>query len=194
LAVTAAVIALGRKHVAISEAKSAPTGVVDSAISREEGLRRFRAGIAPVDSLEGGESSREALVRAFVKALETKDTTTLRRLSLALREFAYLYYETSPQSLPPYDLTPSLLWFMLERGSRGGLLKALEGRGGAPLHYVRTRCDGEPSREGENVVYGPCVIVRRGGERGDSLVERLFGQVIERRGRWKFISYANKLD
>jgi hypothetical protein len=194
LTLAAAAMVLGPRDISISEATSAPAGVVDSVIPREEALRRFRQGMAPIDSLEGGESSREALVRAFVQALQTTDTTTLRRLILTRREFAYLYYETNPQSLPPYDLSPSLFWFMLEGGSRGGLIKALEGRGGAPLGYLRTRCEGDPVREGENLLYGPCYIVRKQGARGDSLVERLFGPIIERQGRWKFVSYTNKLD
>ena len=33
-----------------------------------------------------------------------------------------------------------------------------------------------------------------GTEGGDSVVQRIFGPIIERRGRWKFVSYANKLD
>ena len=194
LIVAVAALVLGQRNIAISEARSAPAGVVDSAIPRDEALRRFRDGLVPTDSLEGGESSREALVQSFVHALETRDTAEFRRLALSRREFAYLYYETNPQSLPPYELSPSLFWFMLEGGSRGGLIKALEGRGGAPLGYRRTRCEGGPVREGENRLYGPCYIVRMQGEGGDSLVERLFGPIIERRGRWKFVSYTSKLD
>ena len=182
-----------QRGIATSEATTLPKGVVDSAVPREEALRRFREGLIPTDSLEGGELSREALVRSFVTALEGKDTAEFRRLLLSPREFAFVYYETNPQSLPPYDLSPSLFWFMLEGGTRGGLTKALQSLGGTAMRYLRTRCDGEPSRQGENVVYGPCVVVRR-TERGDSLVQRLFGPIIERRGRWKFVSYANKLD
>lgn len=193
LVVLIAAVLSVRRGTSTSGATSTPTGVVDSAIPREEALRRFREGLIPTDSLEGGELNREALVRSFVNALETRDTAAFRRLSLSRQEFAYVYYDANPQSLPPYDLSPSLFWFMLEGGSRGGLTKALNRLGGTQLHYLRTRCDGEPSREGENVVYGPCVVVRR-AERGDSLVERLFGPIIERRGRWKFVSYANKLD
>lgn len=192
-ALAAAIVVLARNAPAASKATSPPAGVVDSAIPRDEALRRFRVGLVPTDSLEGGESSRDALVRSFMQALETRDTGAFRRLSLSQREFAYVYYETNPQSLPPYDLSPSLFWFMLEGGSRGGLSKALQTLGGNQLHYRSTRCSGAPSREGENSVYGPCVVVRR-GERGDSLVERLFGPIIERGSRWKFVSYANKLD
>lgn len=193
LVVLAAAWLLRYRGITDSQATSVAPGAVDSAIPRDEALRRFREGLAPIDSLEGGEPSRDALVRSFVNALETKDTAAFRRLVLTQREFAYVYYETNPQSLPPYDLSPSLLWFMLEGGSRGGLTKAMQNLGGTHLRYLRTSCDGAPSREGENVMYGPCAVVRQ-DERGDSLVERLFGPIIERRGRWKFVSYANKMD
>ena len=184
---------VARREVSVSEATVASAGVVDSAIPREEALRRFREGIPPIDSLEGGASSMAGLVQTFVRALEAKDTTTLRRLVLTRREFAWTYYETNPQSLPPYDLEPSLFWFLLEGGNRGGLVKLLESRGGFPLEYLRFRCGGEPSRQGRNVVHGPCAIVRRTGS-GDSVVERIFGPIVERDGRWKFVTYASKLD
>ena len=193
VALAAGVMLLARPNVSVSEAKTPSAGVVDSAIPREEALRRFRSGLAPIDSLEGGEASLEALVEAFVLAVETKDTSTFRRLSLSLREFAWLYYETNPQSQPPYDLDPALFWFMLERNNRGGLIKLLEERGGKPVGYLRSRCEGSPSRQGENTVYGPCLIVRR-GVRGDTVEERLFGPIIQRQGKWKFVSYSNKLD
>ena len=48
-------------------------------------------------------------------------------------------------------------------------------------------------REGENTVYGPCVVRWR-GKAGDTVAVRLFGQIVERGGRFKFLSYANKLD
>ena len=188
-----AVALVARNPVSVSEAKLPPAGVVDSAVPREEALRRFRLEIPPVDSLTGGAASMDALVREFAGALETRDTATFRRLVLDLREFAWLYYDTNPQSLPPYDLSPSLFWFLLERGSRGGVIHLLEERGGQPLGYVRTRCEGRPSREGRNTVYGPCLIERRDA-RGAKLSERLFGQIVERGGRWKFVSFANKLD
>ncbi len=55
------------------------------------------------------------------------------------------------------------------------------------------RCEGEASRQGENRVYGPCLVRLRTGH-ADTSEGRVFGLVIERRGRWKFVSYANDLD
>jgi len=41
-------------------------------------------------------------------------------------------------------------------------------------------------------VIGPCVVRRLTAQR-DTIDERLFGLIVERGGRYKFTSYANKL-
>lgn len=165
---------------------------IDSLIPRAEALRRFQAGIPAVDSLSGGVTSRDALVREYVRAIETRDTMMLRRLLLSRSEFAYLYYPTNPQGLPPYDLSPDLLWFMLSTGSDKGLTRALVEFGGQRLGYGGYACDSVPSREGANTVWGPCGVRLR-TQGGDSCVQRLSGLILERGGRYKFVSYANKL-
>src|SRR5690242_11835693 len=55
--------------------RTQPGYVVDSILSPDEALRRFRVGIheRPV-RFEGGATSRNALVRTFARALETRDT------------------------------------------------------------------------------------------------------------------------
>lgn len=164
---------------------------VDSLIPRAEALRRFRAGIPPVDSLAGGVATRDALVRRYVRALEQRDTVALRRLLLTRSEFAYLYYPTNPQGLPPYDLNPDLMWFMLSTGSEKGLTRALAELGGRQLGYRGYGCDSVPSRQGANTVWGPCLVhLAPTGE--DSGSQRLFGLIVERGGRYKFVSYANR--
>ncbi len=140
----------------------------------------------------GGAPSREALVRAYVSGLEKKDTMALSRLALSKAEFAWLYYETNPQSLPPYDLAPALMWFMNDEANAMGLHHALEERGGHPLHYAGHECVGEVSVQGENRVWGPC-LVRVLQAPGDTVAERLFGLIIERHGRYKLVSHANRL-
>ncbi len=165
--------------------------VVDSARSREEALARFRTGVPAPPGLAGGASSREALVRAFVRATEAADTAALRALVLTRAEFAWLYYPTAPQGLPPYDLSPPLLWFLTDGASRQGLRRLLADRAGRPLGYAGHDCDPRPSREGENTVWGPCVV-RRVRAPGDTVAERLFGPIVERDGRYKLVSLANR--
>lgn len=165
---------------------------VDSARSQAEELRRFRIGLAEPAALSGGAASRDALIRRFVTALERADTAALEALALTRAEFAYLYYPTAPQGRPPYDLSPGLMWFMLQENSRRGLSHALEERGGRALGYVGYSCDVTPSREGENTVVGPCLIRRRQAD-GEVVQERLFGLIVERGRRFKLVSLANKL-
>lgn len=168
-------------------------GVVDSAVPRDEALRRFRAGLAEPRALDGGAApSRDALVRAFVRAVEAGDSAALRALVLTRAEFGWLYYPTTPQGLPPYDLSPSLLWFLTDGATSQGARRLIEERAGRPLGYAGYRCDPTPSREGANTVWGPC-RVRRLQAAGDTLEERLFGLIVERDRRFKFVSLANKL-
>jgi hypothetical protein len=164
---------------------------VDSLIPRAEALRRFRAGIPPLDSLSGGATSRDALVRGYIRALERRDTVVLRRLLLTRGEFGYLYYPSNPQGLPPYDLSPDLMWFMVSTGSEKGLTRALAELGGQRLGYTGYVCDSVPSRQGANTVWGPCAVQLHPKAK-DTTSQRLFGLIVERDGRYKFVSYANR--
>ncbi len=176
----------GRAPEARAAAPPADSGNVG--VTREEDLRLFRAGLPPVDSLAGGAPSRDALVRRFIAALEKSDTAALRDMLLTRAEFAYLYYPTTPQGLPPYDLNASLLWFMQSRRGEVGAARLLTHVAGRPLGYLGYECDPLASREGENAVWGPCTLRFRDGK------QRLFGLIIGRGGKYKFVSYANKLD
>lgn len=180
-----------RRPAPASAQSTAPSFTPDS--TRRAQLASFLEGNPPVHDLEGGAASREALVQGYLSALETRDTAALRRLALDRAEFGWIYYPTNPQARPPYDLDPGLFWFMVSQHSGKGLAKALELLGGKPLRYAGHSCDPNASREGENTVHGPC-LVRLVQAAGDTAEVRLFGLVIERRGRWKFVSYANKLD
>jgi hypothetical protein len=180
----------GGQSAAAASAAHRPVHV-DSILPREEALRRFQASARRVDTLSGGSPSRDTLVREFVRGLEARDTVALRRLALDRDEFAFLYYPTAPQGLPPYDLEPGLLWFTLESGSQKGLTRALESRGGRALGFQGYRCDSIPSHQGENTVWGPCTV--RSRRNGVVVEERLFGLIIERAGRFKFVGYGNRL-
>jgi hypothetical protein len=97
-------------------AQAAPVHI-DSAIPKDEELRRFRRGLIEPAELTGGARSRDALVRSYVSALERGDTAALAALVITKAEFAYIYYPTNPQARPPYDLSPGLMWFMLQQRS-----------------------------------------------------------------------------
>lgn len=170
---------------------SRPARVVDSLLPREEALRRFRAGLPPVDSLLGGATSRDELVESFMRALEAGDTTAIAKLAVTRPEFAYLYYPTATRGLPPYDLEPGLMWFMLFEESNQGIRRTLQVYGGRPMRLLDYECGAGALREGENRTHGPCVVRWRAPS-GDTVSARLFNQILERRGRFKVLSYANK--
>lgn len=177
-----------------ARAESAPAGrAVDRALPREEALRRFTDGLPPADSLVGGAESRDHLVAEFMAALARSDTAALAALAVTRSEFAHLYYPTSPRGKPPYDLEPGLMWFMLVQQRDRGLSRALELYGGTPISLIDHDCGTGASREGENVVYGPCTV-RWKGDGGDTRSVRLFSQILERGGRFKFLSYGSRLD
>jgi hypothetical protein len=176
-----------------ARAEAPAGGVVDSILPREEAVRRFRQGLAPVDALAGGAQSLDGLVTAYFRALSAADTATLAALGVTRAEFAYLYYPTAVQARPPYDLEPGLMWFMLFERSNQGLRRALQLHGGEVMRPAGFDCGSGPQREGENMVYGPC-LVRWVTQEGDTTAARLFSRVLDRDGRFKFLSFANRLD
>lgn len=169
-----------------------PRAVVDSAVSVEVALEDFRRDLPRPAGLAGGFPTREELVRKFIAALEAADTAALRRMVLQRDEFAWLYYPTTQFTRKPYELPPGLLWFQMQGQTEKGASLLLSERAGGPLRYLGHECRSE-RREGENMVYGHCVV-RRVAATGDTVGDRLFGLVVERGGTYKFVSYANKLD
>jgi EAL domain-containing protein (putative c-di-GMP-specific phosphodiesterase class I) len=57
--------------------------------------------------------------------------------------------------------------------------------------YVSHRCDPITVREGRNVRHAGCLL-RLVDEKGDTVTKRYFGSIIERNGRYKFLSYTNQ--
>jgi hypothetical protein len=180
-----------RDSASVASPASVPARV-DSVLPVDESLRRFRADIAEAPTaLTGGSTSREALVRSFVQALERSDTLALASLVLTRAEFAYLYYPSSPLAAPPYQLPPSLMWFQLQENNRKAGAALLAKRGGMHLEYVGHDCAAS-ERQGANTIWSRCRVLRRssnGGERS----ERLFGTILERNGRYEFVGLSNEL-
>ena len=187
----AAVVAVG--WACTDQPKPATAGVVDSAISREEALRRFRLDLPEVTSFSGGNRSRDGLVSDFLSALERRDADTLRNLVISRAEFAYLYYPSSPQSLPPYDLSPDLMWFMHGLQGEEGIRHTLDAFGGRQFILVGYDCPLAPNRQDGNSVWAPC-MVRWQDSAGVASEGRLFGPIVERDGIFKFVSYSSGRD
>ncbi len=162
---------------------AASGGTVDSILPVAEMLQRFQATTAGrPDSLRHASASRESLVRRFGKALASRDTAALNAMLLDRAEYAWLYYPESKLSKPPYEAPPALLWEQLLSGSDEGIRKALSKYAGQAPAAGSLTCE-RIATEGENRLHEDCQL---GGV-------RLFGAILERDGRFKFLSFANGL-
>ncbi|MET0400017.1 MAG: hypothetical protein ABW277_24720 [Longimicrobiaceae bacterium] len=164
---------------------------VDSARSVAEDLSRFREGLEPASALRGGAASRDALVRGFVAAVEAQDTAAAVRMVITRAEFAYLYYPHTPLVLPPREISPQLAWFLMLQNSEKGITRTFRRLGGRPLGYLGHACGARPAAQGPNRLWTGCEV-RRVTEGGDTVSQVLFGGIVERDGRFKFVSYANE--
>lgn len=171
--------------------RTQPGYVVDSILSMEEQLRRFRMGLpnAPHEFV-GGEGSEDALVQSFVRSLESADTAALVRLTISRAEFAYLVFPDSPLSREPYAQAPDLVWMRHATASATGLGRLLERFGGKSIGYRSWHCDRIPASEGKNRVIGAC-RVKFTPAGSDAKELSFFAAIIERQGRYKVFSYAN---
>ena len=173
--------------------RAAPGYVVDSILSPAEELRRFQAGIAAKpESLSHGAASRDALVRKWAQALAAGDSITLIRLAVNRPEFAYLVYPESPLGRPPYRQPPATSWLQLSNASVQGFRRSLNAFSETPLAVISYLCAPAPKRQGANRVWGDCLVSHLRAS-GDTVVQRLFGAIIERDGRFKFLSLGSDL-
>lgn len=168
------------------------TEYVDTVFPMDEEIRRFREMVGrTVTEFDLSEPSRDALVARFVAAVEAADTATLVRLALDPAEFIDLYFPHSMYTAAPYELSPEVVWTLISSGSQKGLTRILRRYAGRTLGFSGYRCEGEPKVEGPNRLYDTCLLDITAGERTGPI--RLFGSIIERDGRFAFVSYANDL-
>jgi hypothetical protein len=178
------------EHIA---AVAAAGGVVDSILPVEEHLRRFRSTIPDTaDTLRHGSASFDALVARWVVAIEQHDTAALNAMVISRAEFAWLYYPTSELAKLPYEAPPELVWGQILTGSDDGVRKALRRFGGRRLSIRDVRCARSPQVEGTNRLYMDCRTTVM--TVADTLKNvRMFGTILERDGRFKFIGHGNSL-
>lgn len=173
--------------------RAQPGYVVDSALPPAEELQRFRIAIggASVTALAGGGASREELARRLVRAVERRDTTDLRAMALSAREFADLVYPVSRYSRAPYRQAPAFMWAQLMHGSVTGFGRLMRDRGGQRYEYKGVLCRASPDVEGANRIWTGCALWL-GVPGRDTVTEQWFDSIIERDGRFKIVSYANR--
>jgi hypothetical protein len=84
-----------------------------------------------------------------------------------------------------------MMWFQLRTESEKGIGRLFDRLGGQALRYVGHGCPAA-SRHGGNRVWEGCTVARVGAD-GDTVRQRLFGAIVERGGRYKFVGYGNDL-
>lgn len=168
-----------------------PGDKIDSILPMGEYLRRFRVGLTEPTHLVGGESSRLALARRFLVALQAQDSATLKDLAVTRAEFAWLVFPDHRYAEPPYELDPEIFWMQVRAGSAKGITRALQRYQGHSLVFLGLDCqrDTLQVRRGPARIWGPCRIRYRDGEAVET--RRLFGSMVERDGRVKLLSFAN---
>lgn len=167
-------------------------GVVDSVLPVAEALRRFRADLPPQDTLHHASDSRAALVERLARAITRRDTADLNAMALSRAEFAWLFYEESPLSRPPYEAPPGLLWGQILATSDEGIRQLVNRLGGKVIEVSDLQCPNEAEQEGRNTLYKRCTV-RFTAKGGNPLEGNLFGSIIERDGRFKFVGLGNRI-
>jgi hypothetical protein len=167
-------------------------GVVDSIIPIAEALRRFRADLPQQDTLYHASPSREALVQRLAAAVSARDTAALNAMVLSRAEFAWLFYEESAMARPPYEAPPALLWGQILTSSDEGARQLVNRLGGKLIEVSAFTCPNAVEREGRSALHKRCTV--RFSARGEPPLEgNLFGTIIERDGRFKFIGLGNRI-
>ncbi len=164
----------------------------DVLLPMPEMIRRFQEPLPRMDALgDGAAESRDALVDAFVAAVEDSSAARLRSLRLDAAEFGWLYFPESRYTAKPYELPPETLWMLIDQNGLKGETRLLRRFGGASLEAGGYTCEPEPRREGPNTYWEQCTLEIRTAEGQRTM--RLFGSIMERDGRFKFVSMANDL-
>jgi hypothetical protein len=172
---------------------SRPGYVVDSILPVKEEIRRFQATIgARPSTLAGGATSRTSLVTRFVRALERADSGALASLVVDKAEFGFLIYPTSPNASPPYRQSPELVWLMRSAANSKAATRLLARFGGQPIQYAGFACPDPATRHGANTIWAGCAVELLSSA-GDTIPLRMFGPIVQRDGRFKFLSLTNAL-
>lgn len=168
-------------------------GVIDSALPIDTLLRRFRAAITDTPTvLLGGAATPEALTQALLTAVGRRDTSAIRSLVMNRSEFAWLYYPHTKFTRQPYELGPDLVWMQTRLASEQGITRLFARYGGSQLRFAGLSCSDSSTREGPNRLVADCRVRFAAADSAEREL-RLFGALLNRDGRYKFLTYANDL-
>lgn len=177
---------------AAADALPQDTVVGDVLLPMPEMIARFQEGLPALDALgDGAAASRDELVAELVSAIEDSSAARLRSIRLDAAEFAWLYFPESRYTEKPYELPPETLWMLMDQNGLKGETRLLRRFGGRPLDVTGYTCEDEPRREGLNIFWEQCLVTLAGAD--GTRVMRLFGSIMGRDGRYKFVSMSNDL-
>jgi hypothetical protein len=109
-------------------------------------------------------------------------------MAMNAAEFAYFYYPYTVYTHPPYTQPPGLVWLLTEQNGRKGLVRLLRRFQDGRMDFRGYHC-GRVEPQDLNLLHSGCGLLIG----GDTVPARLFGTIIERSGRFKFVSYSNGL-
>ncbi|MEO5798976.1 MAG: hypothetical protein ABIZ70_00895 [Gemmatimonadales bacterium] len=168
-----------------------PGDVVDSIFPMAEYERRFRIGTDSTATIASSIGSRDALARTFLAALARGDTATLASLAISRSEFAWVIFPDHRYAAPPYELDPALFWRQITQANSKGISRALQRHRGKTLAFIALSCQRDTLQmlHGPTALWGPCSMKYRVND--STVTRQLFGTIVERSGKMKFLSYAN---
>jgi hypothetical protein len=167
-------------------ANRAPAAHTEYSIEAE--LAAFRAlDSSPVPPYLDGPTSIDSLVSQFARSLSRRDTAGLRHLQITRSEFAYLYYPETRLSRPPYELDPATMWTQISSQREAGARRLVAKYGETDFRIRKLVC--QPPDEQNLIVIHQCSVATN----RDSSPRQLFGSIVERNGRFKFVGLANRL-
>jgi hypothetical protein len=174
---------------ASAEVEREPKGVIDRSMPVQAALREFQKSVRRVDTLSHATGDRNALVADFMRALERGDSTRLVQLFISKAEFAWLYFPASIYMKQPYELPPEIAWLLTAADSEKGFKRLTDRLGGRQLAYAGVDCQRE-DRDSRHTYWRDCFVKYSHPAQG-RVQRRLFGSIMERDGKHKFLSYAN---
>jgi hypothetical protein len=139
--------------------------------------------------LAHAEPSSEALARAVLQALQSRDHAQLSALAVSEEEFEHRVWVGLPAARPERNMPWSYVWMDLRQKSDATLARTLAEHGGRRYQLESVRFAGETTDHGSYRIHRETVLVVRGGE-GTVSELRLLGAMIEADGRWKVFSYV----
>jgi hypothetical protein len=139
--------------------------------------------------LDHAAPSAEALARDVLQALERRDAVRLRSLALTEAEFGRIVWPELPAARPERNLPLAYVWGDLQGKSNAGLRRVMAASGGRGYALTGVQFLGGTTQYRSYLVHRQARLLVR-DERGHEQTVRLFGSVLERRGRFKVFSYV----